>query len=139
MINFQQELINIDNNIENISKQKLLLLKKINPKKIIEIFILNIYQYKEKILILKESLLKIRLKEFFLFYKNGWIDLDNDLRIEFEKILFDIGFKKKIFITKIKEQLINNININKLFINAEEKGYMKLFKKIINDTVFNVQ
>ena len=78
MINFQQELINIDNNLTNISKQKLLLLKSINPNKIIEIFILNIYQYKEKI-----------LNKDIDFIKNNITINDNDSNYKIFKIIRD--------------------------------------------------
>tara|TARA_B100001094_G_C18177290_1_gene798632 strand:+ start:1740 stop:2123 length:384 start_codon:yes stop_codon:yes gene_type:complete len=50
MIEFCNELEKLNINNIGISKSKLILIKKINPKKIIEIFIENIYPYKDKII-----------------------------------------------------------------------------------------
>jgi hypothetical protein len=90
MINFQQELINIniDTNLSNISKQKLLLLKKINPKKIIEIFICNIYLYKEQIINKDVDFIKNNINindsdnnyKIFKIIKDNWDNYSNNTK-----------------------------------------------------------
>ena len=88
LINFHIELekLNIDKKLINNSKTKIFLLKKTNPKKIIEIFIENIYEYKNQIINKNEEFINNIKTEntnngkIFESIKNNWKNYNDNIK-----------------------------------------------------------
>lgn len=88
LINFHIELekLNIDKKLINNSKTKIYLLKKTNPRKIIEIFIENIYEYKNEIINKNEEFINNIKTEntnngkIFESIKNNWKNYNDNIK-----------------------------------------------------------